>query len=302
LAPSSSSSSFRRFPRHLPTLLTSFVAKPVSLETLSTSSEVLSVSSEVLSVSSEALSYVFVVFSFFKNCIAQPSIVNPPFTNIKDGSHSLVCSLCYLLGIFRFDFFKIRSIHFRMSSSYTCLSTLFLGVAASVCCQDRPHTMPMHRSVSNTLLQVDLTRKRVQSMGCPLQCCIYVALPHPPLPLVHLHCLMQPSSLFWVLYFTFLFIFFPVFLRVHSTICNYSISVVWGGLWNLFGFVLLLGSFGCVISHTPSLATFIGIQFSWTLHQESIGPCHSFDALPLLFFLYLSFWWFKNFLFWLPNP
>ena len=107
LAPSSSSSPFRHFPFHLPTLLVAFVAKPVSLETLSTSSE-------VLSVCSEAPSYVFVVFSFINNCITQPSTINPPLIGINDGSHPRICSLCYLLGIFRFDFFKIRFMHFRM--------------------------------------------------------------------------------------------------------------------------------------------------------------------------------------------
>ena len=136
-----------------------------------------------------------------------------------------------------------------------------------------PYIMPMCQSMSNMLQWVDLTYRCLQSMGHPLRCHIYVATPHPPLPppLVHLDCWMLPSSLFWVLYFTFLIIF-SVFLRVSSTICNYSISVVLGGLWNLFSFVLHLGSVGCIISHTLSLTTIIGIQFSWSLHQESIGP------------------------------
>jgi hypothetical protein len=38
----------------------------------------------------------------------------------------------------------------------------------------------------------------------------------------------------------------------------------------------------------PSLTAFIGGQFSWSSHQESIGSHHSFEALPLLFSVYLS--------------
>jgi hypothetical protein len=124
----------------------------------------------------------------------------------------------------------------------------------------------------------------VQSARHPLRCCISVALPHPPLPplLVHLHLV---CFVFCILLFCS---FFSVFLRVHSTVCNYLIFVVWGGLWNIFSFVLLLGSFSCAISDTPSLTAFIGGQFFWSLHQESIGPRHSFDVLPLLFSVYLS--------------
>jgi hypothetical protein len=134
LAPSSSSSSPScPFPLHLPTLLVSFEAQPISLETLSTSLE-------VLSVFSEALSHVFIVFSFFNNCIAQSSIVNPPFIGINDGSYPRICILCYILGIFRFDFFKIRYMHFRKSSPFTRPSTLVLGVTASICHQNYPHT------------------------------------------------------------------------------------------------------------------------------------------------------------------
>ena len=64
--------------------------------------------------------------------------------------------------------------------------------------------------------------------------------------------------------------------------------MVWGGLWNLYGSVLLLVSFGCVFVDIPSLTAFIGSQFSWFSHQESIGPHHSFEALPLLFSVYWS--------------
>jgi hypothetical protein len=79
--------------------------------------------------------------------------------------------------------------------------------------------------------------------------------------------------------------------------------MVWGELWNLFGSVLLLVSFGCVFVDTPSLTAFIDGQFSWSSHQETIGPHHSFEALPLLFFVYLScFDGFRSFVFGLPSP
>ena len=167
--------------------------------------------------------------------------------------------------------------------------------------------MSTPQSVSNTRLRVDLTHMRMQSMHRPLWCCISGALPHPPLPppSVHLHHSMLPFSLFWVFFFFFLvfmYLFF-VFLRVYSAICNYLIFVVWGGLWNLFDYVFLLRSFGCTIFDTPSLTTFIGGQFSWYLHQESIGPHHSFDALSLFILcLLLLFQWFMIFLSELPNP
>jgi hypothetical protein len=62
------------------------------------------------------------------------------------------------------------------------------------------------------------------------------------------------------------FVPFSVFLKVHSIVCNYFMFVVWGGLWNIFGYVLLLGSFGCAISDTPCLTAFIGDKFSWSLY------------------------------------
>jgi hypothetical protein len=65
--------------------------------------------------------------------------------------------------------------------------------------------------------------------------------------------------------------------------------MVWGKLWNLYGFVLLLVSFGCVFVDTPSLTAFIGGQFSWSSHQESIGLYYSFEVLPLLFSVYLFY-------------
>jgi hypothetical protein len=94
-----------------------------------------------------------------------------------------------------------------------------------------------------------------------------------------------------------------VFFRVSSTVSNYLSCMVWGGLWNLYGgSVLLLVSFGCVFVDTPSLIAFIGGQFSWSSHQESIGPYHSFEALPLLFSVYLfCFSGFRSFLFGLPS-
>jgi hypothetical protein len=60
------------------------------------------------------------------------------------------------------------------------------------------------------------------------------------------------------------------------------------GLWNFYGSDILLGSFGCVFVDIPSLTAFIGGQFSWSSHQETIGPHHSFEALSLLFSVYLS--------------
>jgi hypothetical protein len=86
--------------------------------------------------------------------------------------------------------------------------------------------------------------------------------------------------------------FFSVFLGVPSTFCNYLFSMVRGGLWNCYGSVILLGSFGCVFIDIPSQTAFSGGQFSWSSHQETIGPHHSFEALPLLFSVYLFglFW------------
>jgi hypothetical protein len=79
--------------------------------------------------------------------------------------------------------------------------------------------------------------------------------------------------------------------------------MIWEGFWNLYCFVLLLESFGYAIVDTPSLTAFISGQFSWSPHQESIGPRHSFDALPLLFSVYLSYFGgFRSFLFGLINP
>jgi hypothetical protein len=97
---------------------------------------------------------------------------------------------------------------------------------------------------------------------------------------------------------------FSVFLRVPSAVCNYLICMVWGGFWNLYGFVLLLGSFGCAIIDTPSHTAFIGGQFSWSPHQETIGPCHSFDVFVFFFFpVYLSYFSdFRSFLFGLLAP
>jgi hypothetical protein len=148
------------------------------------------------------------------------------------------------------------------------------------------HPTSTRWSVSYTHLRVDLTCRRVLSTGRPLWSCISGAasLPLPPPSLVHFHVSMLLFSLFWVLYFEFLFLF-SVFFRVPSTICNYLSCMVWGELWNLFGSVLLLVSFGCVFVDTPSLTAFIDGQFSWSTHQETIGPHHSFEALPLLFFV-----------------
>jgi hypothetical protein len=116
----------------LPTLLAYFEAKPVS--------------SKALSASSEALSYIFVVFSFFNNCIAQSFTVNPPFIGIND------CSICFILEIIEFDFFKIGSMHFGKPSPYTRPSTLFVGVLASVYHQNCSCTTSTRRSVSSTRL------------------------------------------------------------------------------------------------------------------------------------------------------
>jgi hypothetical protein len=60
------------------------------------------------------------------------------------------------------------------------------------------------------------------------------------------------------------------------------ICMVWEGFWNLYGFVILLESFGRVFVDTR-LTAFIGGQFSWSLHQGNIGLHHSFDALSLYF-------------------
>jgi len=77
---------------------------------------------------------------------------------------------------------------------------------------------------------------------------------------------------------------FSVFFRVPSAICIYLICMVWvwEGFWNLYGFVILLESFGRVFVDTR-LTAFIGGQFSWSLYQGNIGPRHSFDALSLYF-------------------
>ncbi|XP_059447971.1 uncharacterized protein LOC132179285 isoform X2 [Corylus avellana] len=149
LAPSSSSFPFRPLPLPLLILLASFEAKPVS--------------SEALPAFSKALSYTLVVFSSSNNCIAHSSTVNPPFIG---GFQRRIGSL---FGNFRFDFFKIRSIIFRKPSPYTRPSTVFLGVAASVCHQNRPHTTSTRRSVTNTRQRVDLTRRRVQFTRHPLR-------------------------------------------------------------------------------------------------------------------------------------
>jgi hypothetical protein len=93
--------------------------------------------------------------------------------------------------------------------------------------------------------------------------------------------------LYWALYFDILS-FFSVFFGVPSTFCIYLSSVVRGGLQNFCGSVILLGSFGCVFVDIPSQTAFIGGQFSWSSYQETIGPHHSFEALPLLFSVYLS--------------
>jgi hypothetical protein len=79
--------------------------------------------------------------------------------------------------------------------------------------------------------------------------------------------------------------------------------MVWGELWNLYGSIILLVSFGCVFVDTSSLTAFIGGHFSWFSHQNSIGPHHSFEALPLLFSVYLfCIGGFRSFLFGLPSP
>ena len=122
-------------------------------------------------------------------------------------------------------------------------------------------------------------------------CCPRVALsgvaylPHPSPSPVYFHQSMLLFSLFWVLYFEVLSIFY-VFFWVPFAVCNYLSCMIWGGLWNLHCFVLLLESFGCVFVDIPSLTVFIGSQFSWFLHKKSIDPCHLFDALSLLFFVY----------------
>ena len=111
-------------------------------------------------------------------------------------------------------------------------------------------------------------------------------------------------SLFWVLFFEFMF-FFSIFLIVPSTVCNYLSYLVWGGFWNLYGSIFLLVSFGCVFVDISSvdissLTAFIGGQFSWSSHQESINPQHY-----LLYFMFsysVFFCDFRNFLFGLPSP
>ena len=108
--------------------------------------------------------------------------------------------------------------NFGKSSPSTRPSTVFLGVTAFVRHLNHRHPTPMRRSVSNTC--------------CPLRCCIFDAAspPHPPLSLAHFHESMLLSSLLWVLYFEFQFLF-PIFLRVPSAVCNYLIYMVWGGFW-----------------------------------------------------------------------
>jgi hypothetical protein len=65
--------------------------------------------------------------------------------------------------------------------------------------------------------------------------------------------------------------------------------MVWEELWNLYGSVIFLVSFGCVFVDTPCLTAFSGGPFSWSAHQESIGPHHSFEALPFYFLFTCSF-------------
>ena len=71
-------------------------------------------------------------------------------------------------------------------------------------------------------------------------------------------------------------LFFFVFYRVFSTVCHYLSYMIWGELWNFYGYVLLLVLFGYVFVDIPSLTAFIGGQFSWSSYQESVDPHHSF--------------------------
>ena len=111
--------------------------------------------------------YVFSIFSFFNNCITQSFTVNSLFNGIIDGPQPRICSL---LEIFGFDFIKIRFMHFGNPLLYMRPFTLFLGVVASVCSQNYPHTKSTCWSMINTCLRVYLTHKHVQFTSCPLWC------------------------------------------------------------------------------------------------------------------------------------
>jgi hypothetical protein len=191
---------------------------------------------EALSASFEALCSGFPAF-LSNNCIDSSLSVNPPFIGFLGGSFIL------FPNIFSFDFFKIRSKHFGTPSPSTSLSTVFLGVATFVCRLNLRHPPSTRQSVSYTRLRVDLTRRRVLSTRHPLQCCGAASPPHPPPSQAFLHHSMHCFSLYWALYFEFMW-FFSVFFGVPSTFCNYLFSMVRGGLWNCYGSVILLGSFG----------------------------------------------------------
>jgi hypothetical protein len=234
----------------------------------------------------------------FNNGINYPLTVNPLFNNSIDGS------LCFLPEIFCFDFFKIKYVHFGKPSPPMRPSIVFLVFVPVIRRSNLRHPTSTRWSMSYTSLRVDLTRRCMLSTRHPLHSCISGATypPLPPLSLAYFHLSLLLFILLWVLYFEFLFLF-SAFLRVHSTVCNYLSYMVCGELWNPYGSVLLLVSFGCVFVDTPSLTAFIGSQFFWFLHQESIGPHYSFEALSLLFFVYLSYFdGFRSFLFGLSSP
>jgi hypothetical protein len=127
------------------------------------------------------------------------------------------------------------------------------------------HPTSTRWSVSYTRLRVDLTRRRVLSTGCPLWSCISGAasLPLPPLSLVHFHVSMLLFSLFWVLYFEFLFLF-SVFFRVPPFVItcpvwfgeNYGIFLV------LFFFLYHLAVSSLTHQVLPPLLTanFLGLR------------------------------------------
>jgi hypothetical protein len=192
----------------------------MSLLRLTSSFRRLSTSPKVLLAFLEALCYVFIAF-LFNNCIDRPLTINPLFNSINDGSH------CSLPKIFSFDFFQNQIYTLREAISTHAPLTLFLGVAAFVRRLNHRHPTSTRRSVSNTRLRMDLTRRRMLSTHRPLQCCIsgVASPPHPPPSPAYFHQLMLLSSLFWVLYFEFLFLF-SVFFRAPSAICNYLIYMV----------------------------------------------------------------------------
>jgi hypothetical protein len=179
----------------------------------------LQASFEVNLASPEALCSGFIVFSF-NNCIDHPLSINSPINGIHDSSHPRISSLYSLLEIFSFDFFKIISIHFGKPSPSAHPSTVFLGVAAFIHRLIRHHPTTMRRSVSNTHLWVDLTRRCVQSTHCPLRCCIsdVTSPPRSPLFPVHFHRSM--------LYFGLFYLLFSLFSIYVSLLCCYFPSLV----------------------------------------------------------------------------